>query len=323
MIKLIIQIPCLNEEETLPATLADLPRQITGVDVIEVLVVDDGSEDNTVDTAAASGADHIVSHKTNQGLGRAFRTGLENALRLGADIIVNTDGDGQYVGDDIPDLIQPILSGDADIVIGDRQTAKSTEFSAAKKFLQWLGSHTVRSLSGTDVPDAVSGFRAVSRHAAIRLNILSKFSYTVEMIIQAANKDLAIASVPVRTNPKTRESRLFKNIPQFVSRQLVGMLRMYAMYRPMRFFFILGSVMSIIGIIPIFRFLYFYLFGDSSGHVQSLVLGGVFLMIGFNLFVTGLLSDLISQSRRIAESSLEKIQELTLADKESRKSGLQ
>jgi len=323
VIKLIIQIPCLNEEQTLPATLADLPRAIPGIDIVEILVVDDGSDDGTVEVANASGVDHIVRHKSNQGLGKAFRTGLENALKLGADIIVNTDGDGQYAGGDIPALIQPILSGEADIVIGNRQTAKSTEFGPAKKLLQRLGSRMVRSLSGTDVPDAVSGFRAISRHAAIRLNILSRFSYTVEMIIQAANKDMAIESVPIRTNPKTRESRLFRNIPQFVSRQMMGMIRMYAMYRPMRFFFYLGSITTLIGLIPILRFLYFYLSGDSSGHIQSLILGGVFLMMGFNLFITGLLSDLISQSRQIGESSLEKIKEITLADKSAPAGGEQ
>jgi len=315
--KLIIQIPCLNEEETLPATLAELPRKIPGVDTIEILVVDDGSDDNTSIVAKSLGVDHICRHKTNQGLGKAFRTGLDNALKLGADIIVNTDGDGQYAGADIPTLIQPILSGQADIVIGDRQTAKSAEFGLAKKFLQWLGSHLVRSLSGTDIPDAVSGFRAITSEAAIKLNILSKFSYTVEMIIQAANKDLTITSVPIRTNPKTRDSRLFKNIPQFIARQLVAMVRMYAMYRPMRFFFYLGTLVSIIGLVPVFRFLYFYLSGDGSGNIQSLVLGGVFLMMGFTVFVTGLLSDLISQSRQIGEASLERIRQMELENRDA------
>ena len=317
MVKLVIQIPCLNEENTLPATLADIPREVPGVDCIEILIVDDGSDDNTLQVAESLGVDHIYRHKTNQGLGRAFRTGLQMSLKHGADIIVNTDGDGQYAGGDIPALIQPILSGNADIVIGDRQTATSTEFGVGKKILQWMGSHVVRSLSGTDIPDAVSGFRAISSHAGIKLNILSKFSYTVEMIIQAANKDLAIASVPIKTNPKTRESRLFKNIPQFMARQVVSMLRMYAMYRPMRFFFYLGTVISLVGLFPVLRFLYFYIFGDGSGNIQSLILGGVFLMMGFTVFITGLLSDLISQSRQIAEASLEKLLEMDLAQRDS------
>lgn len=319
--KLIIQIPCLNEEQTLPATLAELPEQIEGVDSIEILIIDDGSTDQTVDVARRHGVTHVYSHKKNQGLGRAFRSGLDQSLKLGADVIVNTDGDGQYCGADIADLIQPILSGQADIVIGDRQTAIHTEFSFTKKCLQWLGSHIVRSLSGTDVPDAVSGFRAISRKAAIRLNILSKFSYTVEMLIQAGNKQMNVVSVPVRTNTKTRESRLFKNIPQFVARQLVSMLRMYAMYRPVRFFFYIGAVFSLAGLIPIVRFLVFYFSGNGAGNIQSLILGGVLLTMGFIVFVSGLLADLISQNRQLNEITLEKIREMELVDFENRASG--
>ncbi len=310
--KLIIQIPCLDEEQTLPATLADLPRSVPGVDEVEFLVVDDGSSDNTSQLARELGVDHVFRHTDNQGLGRAFRTGMDNALKLGADIIVNTDGDGQYSGKDIPALVAPILAGEADIVIGDRQTASHREFSLAKKFLQWLGSHAVRALSGTDVPDAVSGFRAISRAAAIRLNILSKFSYTVEMIIQASNKQMSITSVPVRTNPRTRGSRLFRNVPQFIAQQLVSMLRMYAMYRPVRVFFYLGSVITLVGLVPIIRFLVFYFSGESDGHVQSLVLGTGLLTMGFVVFVTGLLSDLISQNRQLNEIALEKLRELEL-----------
>jgi len=315
-VKLIIQIPCLNEAQTLPATLAELPQQIDGVDAIEILVVDDGSTDRTVDVARRHGVMHVYSHKTNQGLGRAFRSGLDQSLKLGADIIVNTDGDGQYCGADVADLIQPILSGQADIVIGDRQTATHTEFSFTKKCLQWLGSHIVRSLSGTEVPDAVSGFRAISREAAIRLNILSKFSYTVEMLIQAGNKQLNVVSVPVRTNSKTRESRLFKNIPQFVGRQLVSMLRMYAMYRPVRFFFYIGALFSLAGLIPIVRFLVFYFSGNGAGNIQSLILGGVLMTMGFIVFVAGLLADLISQNRQLNEITLEKIREIELVNVE-------
>lgn len=312
--KLIIQIPCLNEEQTLPATLAELPRSIPGVDSIEILVVDDGSTDQTAAVASAHGVHHVLRHTRNQGLGRAFRTGLDAALKLGADVIVNTDGDGQYCGGDIPKLIAPILAGEADIVVGDRQTANNTEFGFAKKCLQWLGSYVVRSLSGTNLLDAVSGFRAISRQSAIRLNILSKFSYTVEMLIQAGNKQMSVTSVPVRTNPKTRESRLFANIPQFISRQLVSMLRMYTMYRPMRFFLYLGLLLSVVGAIPIIRFLISYFSGGGAGNIQSLILGGVLLTMGFMIFITGLLSDLISQNRQLSEITLEKIREMELGE---------
>lgn len=312
--KLIIQIPCLNEEQTLPATLAELPSDIAGVDNIEILVIDDGSTDQTVEVATAQGVHHVLRHTDNQGLGRAFRTGLDAALKLDADIIVNTDGDGQYCGGDIPKLIAPILAGEADIVVGDRRTANNTEFGFTKKCLQWLGSYLVRSLSGTDLPDAVSGFRAISRKSAIRLNILSKFSYTVEMLIQAGNKQMSVVSVPVRTNPQTRESRLFASIPQFVSQQLVSMIRMYAMYRPMRLFFYLGLLLSVVGAIPILRFLIAYFSGDGAGYIQSLILGGVLMTMGFMVFITGLLSDLISQNRQLSEIALEKIREMELGE---------
>ena len=310
--KLIIQIPCFNEELTLKATLEELPQNIEGIDVIETLIIDDGSTDKTLEVAKACGVDHVFSHKANQGLGRAFRTGLDNALKLGADIIVNTDGDGQYSGGSIADLVGPVLNGKADIVIGDRDTANNPEFGFVKKCLQRLGSHVVRSLSGIDVADAVSGFRAISRHAALRLNVLSKFSYTVEMLIQAGNKQMSVASVPVTTNPKTRESRLFTSIPEFVGRQLLSMIRMYAMYRPMRFFFYLGTVLTVLGLIPIVRFLIFYFSGDGGGYIQSLILGGALLTMGFIVFVSGLLSDLISQNRQLSEIALEKVRELEL-----------
>ena len=310
--KLIIQIPCLNEERTLPATLAELPRHIEGVDTIEILVIDDGSDDRTSEVARSLGVNHLVRHTNNCGLGRAFRSGLDRALKEGADIIVNTDGDGQYRGSSVKDLIKPILEGRADIVIGDRNTASNPEFGAIKKFLQWLGSYIVRSLSGVRVPDAVSGFRAISRQAALRLNVLSTFSYTVEMIIQAGNKQLTVLSVPVDINPETRESRLFRNIPQFVGRQLVAMLRMYAMYRPMRFFLYLGSIFCALGLIPILGFLFAYWAGKGDGHVQSLVLGGALLTMGFVVYVSGLLSDLISMNRQLNEITLEKVRRLEL-----------
>ncbi len=313
--KVIIQIPCLDEERTLPSTLAAFPRQIPGVDCVEWLVVDDGSVDRTVQVAMAHGVHHIVRHSTNQGLGRAFRSGLDAALKQGADIIVNTDGDGQYCGEDIPALIAPILSGEADIVIGDRETAANKEFSLAKKFLQWLGSTVVRTLSSTDVPDAVSGFRAISQSAALRLNILSKFSYTVEMIIQASNKQMSVVSVPVRTNPRTRESRLFRNTPLFITQQLVSMMRMYAMYRPVRFFFYLGFVFLALGLLPT---AHFFLNSSSAGGgaylTTSLMVGAIFLFMAIALFFSGVVSDLISQNRQLVEIALEKVRQAELRD---------
>jgi glycosyltransferase involved in cell wall biosynthesis len=256
-VKLIVQIPCLDEEETLAQTLRDIPRQLPGVDVIEILIVDDGSRDGTVAVARENGAHHVVSHKRNRGLAASFQTGLETALRLGADIIVNTDGDNQYVGADIGALIAPVLSGRADIVIGDRRAARQPHFGRLNTWLQRLGSAVVSSLSGAKVPDAVSGFRAISREAALRLTILSRFSYTTEMIIQAGNKQLTIESVPVRTNRTSRPSRLFRSTRSFILQQATTMIRMYAMYRPMRFFFILGAALSLVGLMPILRFLYF------------------------------------------------------------------
>ena len=305
--KLVIQIPCLNEEQTLPATLAALPEKIAGVDEILVLIVDDGCTDGTVEVAERFQVDAICRHRGNQGLGRAFRSGLDQALRMDADIIVNTDADGQYNAADIPALIAPILCGEADIVVGDRQTHKNSEFGALKKLLQRLGSHVVRALSGADIPDAVSGFRAISRDAAMRLNILSKFSYTIEMIIQAKNKQMKIISVPVRTHPKTRESRLFNSLPLFIAHQLAAMIRMYAMYRPMRFFFYIGCFSSLLGLLPIARFFIAYLSGDGSGKIQSLILGGILLTVGAIVLIAGLLADLIAQNRQINEIALEKI----------------
>jgi len=310
--KLIVQIPCYNEEQTLPQTVADIPREIDGIDEVELLVIDDGSTDRTVEVARELGVDHIVRNKVNMGLARTFRRGLEASLQAGADIIVNTDGDNQYCGSDIPKLVQPILEGRADIVIGDRQTDKIPHFSPLKKKLQWLGSAVVRKLAGVWVPDAVSGFRAFSREAAIRTNIVSPFSYTIETVIQAGKKDMAVVSVPVCTNPKTRESRLFKSIPSFVGRQVSTIVRMYAMYQPLRVFFYLGTFLSVIGIIPIIRFLYFYMTTGGAGHLQSLVLGGVLLLMGFIAYLAGLVADLISFNRQLLEMTLEKVRRLEL-----------
>lgn len=315
--KLIIQIPCFNEEHTLPQTIADLPRQIEGIDEIETLIIDDGSTDRTIEVAQELGVDHIIRNKINVGLARTFRKGLEECLKLGADIIVNTDGDNQYCGGDIPKLVEPIINGTAELVIGDRQTSKIPHFSFVKKILQWMGSATVRKLSGTNVPDAVSGFRAFSREAAIRLNIISPFSYTIETVIQAGKKHMAIASVPVRTNTKTRDSRLFKSIPKFIERQLSSMLRMYLMYQPLRFFIYLAMVFSLIGLAPIVRFILFYYQGDGSGHIQSLILGGVFLLMGFITFVMAILADLLNFNRQLLEATLEKVRRIELSEHEN------
>ena len=310
--KLIVQIPCYNEEATLRQTVADIPRVIDGVDTVEILVVDDGSSDRTVPLALQIGVDHIVRHKNNKGLARAFSSGVEAALALGADIIVNTDGDNQYAGRDIPKLIRPILDGKADIVVGDRQTDAIAHFSPLKKRLQNLGSSVVRLLSDTEVPDTVSGFRALSREAAMQINIVSPFSYTIEMLIQAGRKKMAVAAVPVGTNAPTRDSRLFKSVPNFVRRSVSTMLRMHSMYQPLKTFMLIGGTLSFIGVLPIVRFLYFYFVESGQGHVQSLVLGGVLLMIGLTTFLIGLVADLIGFNRQLIEMTLEKVRFLEL-----------
>jgi glycosyltransferase involved in cell wall biosynthesis len=308
--KLIIQIPCLNEEATLPATLIDLPRSIPGIDTVEILIVDDGSTDRTVDVARRFGVHHIVSNRHNLGLARSFSRGIEECLRRGADIIVNTDGDNQYSGADIAKLVQPIVEGRADIVVGDRETRKVAHFSPLKKLLQALGSGVMSKLTGVHLPDAVSGFRAFSREAALKTNIVSPFSYTLETVIQAASKKLKIVSVPVATNGKTRDSRLFTSIPAFVSRQLKTLVLMYVMYRPLRAFCAMGLVLALVGAAPIARFLYFYASGDGSGHLQSLVLGGMLVVMSFVAFATGLLADVVSRNRQLLEITLEKVRKM-------------
>lgn len=318
--KLIVQIPCYNEEHTLPATFHDIPKEIEGVDSVEIMIIDDGSTDKTVEVARELGVHHIVINKNNRGLARTFRTGINECLKLNADIIVNTDGDNQYAGWDIPKLIQPILDGKADVVVGDRKTSQIQHFSKVKKFLQKVGSSVVRRLSGVRVPDAVSGFRAYSRDAALQLNIVSPFSYTIEALIQAGKKHMAVVSVPVETNEKTRESRLFSSIPKFIERQLTTIVRMYAMYQPLRVFFFIGLILSIVGIVPIVRFLYFYFTGDGSGHIQSLILGGTFTILGFISFLIAMLADLINFNRQLVEQTLEKVRRIELELYEQRKS---
>ena len=299
--KLIIQIPCLNEETTLPATLRDIPRNISGVDKVEILVIDDGSTDRTSQIARECGVDHVVRFKVNQGLARGFMVGLQTALHLGADIIVNTDADNQYSGGDIPRLIQPILEGRADVVIGDREVESIRHFSTTKKFLQGVGSWVVRVASGTRIPDAPSGFRAFSREAALRTNIVSGYTYTLETIIQAGHNRLAIAHVPVRTNPTTRESRLISNIGSYVWISASTIIRTYAMYQPLRFFSAIGVILFTIGLIISARYLYYMYIGEGAGHLQSLILAAVLMMLGFQTIVMGLISDLIAANRRLSE----------------------
>lgn len=308
--KLIIQIPCFNEEETLPETFADLPKKLDGIDEIEYLIIDDGSSDKTIEIAQKLGIHHIVRHKHNKGLARAFASGLEACLNHGADIIVNTDGDNQYAGGDIAKLVAPIVAAEADIVVGDRETHKIKHFSPLKRLLQRVGSGVVRRLSGTSVPDTVSGFRAFSRDAAMRLNIVSNFSYTTETIIQAGMKHMTIASVPVGTNPQTRKSRLFKSMRSFIQAQMTTIIRMYAMFKPLRVFFFTGIVFLLIGLIPVIRFLYFYFTTGGGGHVQSLVLGAALLVIGVFTLLMALLADLIGRNRQLTEEVLERIKRL-------------
>ncbi|GAA0856973.1 glycosyltransferase family 2 protein [Aliiglaciecola litoralis] len=317
--KLIVQIPCYNEEHTLPATFNDIPKSIPGIDKVEVMIIDDGSKDNTIEVAKKLGVDHIIINKNNRGLARTFRKGIDECLKRGADIIVNTDGDNQYAGWDIPKLIQPILDGNADVVVGDRRTAQINHFSPLKKFLQRLGSYVVKTLSGVNVPDAVSGFRAYSREAALQLNIVSPFSYTIEALIQAGKKHMAITSVPVETNAKTRESRLFTSIPKFIERQLTTIVRMYTMYQPLKVFFFIGSILTILGLIPVVRFLFFYFTGNGEGHVQSLVLGGTLIILGFITFLIAFLADLTNFNRQLIEQTLEKVRRIELELQESKK----
>ena len=311
--KLIIQIPCFNEAESLPETLLHLPREIAGVDRIEYLVIDDGSRDDTSEVARRWGVHHIVRHRTNRGLAAAFQSGIDAALAAGADIIVNTDADNQYDGRDIPALVAPILDGRADIVIGDRQVRSNSHFGRGKQLLQALGSAVVQRLSRTQVSDAVSGFRAISRAAAQRIFITARFSYTTEMLIQAGGKRMAVASVPVRTNAAMRPSRLFRNIPQFIMNTGVTMARAWAMYNPLRLFVTAGALAALAGLLPILRFLYFYAIGEGGGHVQSLVLGGVLLILGAVSIMFGIVADLVGRNRQLLETTLERVRRIEAA----------
>lgn len=299
--KLIIQIPCYNEEKTLGIALSALPRSLPGIDVVEWLVIDDGSSDQTVEVARSHGVDHIVRLPRNQGLARAFMSGLEASLKVGADITVNTDADNQYCADDIPKLIEPILAGKAEIVVGARPIDDMEHFSSVKKLLQKLGSAIVRIASRTEIPDAPSGFRAMSREAAMRLNVFNDYTYTLETIIQAGQKGIVITSVPVRTNRDLRPSRLVKSIPAYVRRSVLTILRIFMTYRPFRFFAVPGIISFAFGLMIGFRYLYYYVAGGGVGHIQSLILAALLLGNGFFLIIAGLLADLISVNRRLLE----------------------
>ncbi|MFB0564478.1 MAG: glycosyltransferase [Candidatus Aminicenantaceae bacterium] len=304
--KLIIQIPCFNEEKGLPATLADLPKKIEGIDIIETLVINDGSTDKTVEVAQKKGIDHILSFKNHKGLARAFSAGIEKCLELDADIIVNTDADNQYSGRDIPKLIKPIQKGEADIVVGDRQIDAVEHFSWFKKRLQKIGSGFVKRLSGTKIPDAVSGFRAFSKEAAMNINILSEFSYTIENLIQLATDKFQIASVHVSTNRELRNSRLHKGSFHFVLNQLRTVVRSYAMYKALKAFFYIGILFLLPGVFLAFRFLYYFILSPSrpAGHIQSLIFAAVLIIISVIFFMMGILADLVSKNRKLIEKLL-------------------
>lgn len=302
--KLVVQIPCFNEERTLPGVISGIPRRIPGIADVEVLVIDDGSTDCTLEVAHACGADHVICNHVNRGLAASFQAGIERALDLGADIIVNTDGDHQYDSASIPDLVRPILEGRADIVIGDRNPAGNPGFSPIKRLLQRFGSSAVSALSGVAVSDAVSGFRAYSREAALRINVMTNFSYTIETLVHAGQAGLVIRSVPVLTNRTTRPSRLFRSTTHFLRRQLVTILRSLVMYRSLSAFLFVGVVMLAIGIAPILRFIYLYAIGEGDGHVQSLVLGGVLLLAGYLTVIIAFLSDAVATNRRLTEAIL-------------------
>ncbi len=312
--KLIVQIPCLNEAETLPAVLAAIPRRIPGIDTIEVLVIDDGSSDDTVEVARRHGVQHVVRHVGNKGLAEAFQNGIDACLRLGADIIVNTDGDNQYPQEDIPRLVAPILAGRADIVIGDRQTDRIAHFSRGKKLLQKFGSWVVRKGSGTTVPDAPSGFRAYSREAALRMNVVTRHSYTLETIIQAGKKNLVLENVPIVTNPVTRPSRLMRGTWDYVKKQGATIVRIYAMYEPLKFFFLTGAALFLFGLIFLLRFLVLSALagGFVTGHLQSIIFGGVMVTIGALVGLIGLVADLIAGVRRLLEDTLYRVKKMEL-----------
>ena len=308
--KLIIQIPCYNEAETLEVALNDLPKQIDGIDEIEYLIINDGSKDNTVEVAKNWGVHYVVNFKCNKGLAKGFMAGLDACLRQGADIIVNTDADNQYCGADIEKLVRPILDGKADIVIGERPIDDTEHFSPLKKKLQHIGSWTVRVASKTDVPDAPSGFRAYSRQAALKMNVVNEYTYTLETIVQAGRNKMAITSVPIRTNPELRKSRLFNSMFGYIKKSMLTIIRAFMMYKPLRFFTIIGSTIFLIGLILGIRFLVFVFMGESGGHIQSLILASTLLLLGFQTIISGLQADLIASNRKRLEDIQERVRRL-------------
>ncbi|NLZ81731.1 MAG: glycosyltransferase family 2 protein [Clostridiales bacterium] len=299
--KLIIQIPCYNEEGTLTVALNDLPKQIEGIDTIEYLVINDGSRDRTVEVAKEWGVHHIISFRKNKGLAHGFMAGIDACLRNGADIIVNTDADNQYEGADIEKLVRPILDGETDIVIGERPINNTEHFSPLKKRLQRLGSYVVRVASNTDIPDAPSGFRAYSRDAAMRLNVVNEYTYTLETIVQAGRSKIAMTSVPIRTNPELRKSRLFNSMFGYVKKSMVTILRAFMMYKPLQFFTIVGSSVFLVGAAIGIRFLIYFFMGEGNGHVQSLILASTLLLLGFQTIIVGFQADIIAANRKILE----------------------
>ncbi|MEZ7898111.1 MAG: glycosyltransferase family 2 protein [Flaviflexus sp.] len=308
--KVFVQVPCLNEEETLPLVLQSIPREIPGVDSVEILIIDDGSTDRTIEVAKEHGVKHFVRHARNMGLARSFRDGVDYALSHGADIVVNTDGDNQYPQERIPDLVAPIVAGRADIVIADRQTSKIAHFSAFKKLMQNVGSKVVNRAAGTKLPDAASGFRAYSKFSLYRLNVVTQFSYCMETIIQAGNKRLRIESVPVTTNPKTRESRLFKNIWQHMFKSGLAIVRSFLMFKPYVILGWLGAIMFFAGLIPFIRFFVFWVQGEGAGHIQSLILGSAMLVGGLLSLALLVIADLLRTNRVLLEDQLERIKEI-------------
>lgn len=308
--KLIVQIPCLNEEATIGQTIADIPRQIDGIDEVEVLVIDDGSSDRTAEVARRAGADHVIGFAKNRGLAAAWSAGIDAALQLGADIIVNTDADNQYRGGSIPDLVRPIVAGAADMVVGARPIGEIEEFSWTKKRLQRLGSWVVRKVSATNISDATSGFRAYSRAAALRLSVVSSFTYTHETLIQAGRSGLAVAEVPIATNPKTRDSRLFRSIPEYVRRSLNTIVRIYALYEPMALFNTLGSILALLAVALGVRYIYFVIIGEGAGHVQSVIVAALLVMLAGQSYVLGILADLMAANRKLIQDVRTRVREL-------------